>query len=369
MRIALFGGGNIGTAMAALLSREGHEVVLITPRAADFARAIVYTDRVNGESFSAPIFATADYSEIARAEIAFVTVPSFALSDVVEKIAPFWKKETPLGIVPGSGGGELLLSDFLSRGFTVFGLDRVPCISRVSEYGRSVAASKKDAVRLAAIPRAQSAALAATVGALLNLTCTPLDNYLTVTFTPSNPILHTARLYSLYFANEQHAYDENVLFYEAWDDASSRLLLACDGELQALCRKVEGLDLSGVVGLDVHYGVTDEASMTKKLSSIPSFFGILSPMVRSGDGKFVLDTESRYFSEDFPYGLLILVSFAHVFGLDVPEMRRVLTWFESLCGKEYLVDGKLIGRDLANLPIPQNFGLLSPEAVVEFYSR
>lgn len=44
--------------------------------------------------------------------------------------------------------------------------------------------------------------------------------------TPSNPILHTARLYALYQqAAPTYCWDHHVPFYEAWDLLSSDVLL------------------------------------------------------------------------------------------------------------------------------------------------
>ena len=65
--------------------------------------------------------------------------------------------------------------------------------------------------------------------------------------TPSNPILHTSRLYSLF--SEWHKgiiYKSVPLFYEDWDDQSSRLLLACDTEVQDICHALYGFDLQEI---------------------------------------------------------------------------------------------------------------------------
>ena len=44
-------------------------------------------------------------------------------------------------------------------------------------------------------------------------------------------------------------WDKEVNFYAEWTDETSELLTACDEELQAMCRLIEGLDLGGVRSL------------------------------------------------------------------------------------------------------------------------
>ena len=46
-----------------------------------------------------------------------------------------------------------------------------------------------------------------------------------------------------------HTRESNIPFYEDWDDLSSEMLIACDQELQNLCKSIEGLNLSSVIPL------------------------------------------------------------------------------------------------------------------------
>ena len=65
--------------------------------------------------------------------------------------------------------------------------------------------------------------------------------------TPSNPILYTARLKTLF--GDWHVgivYKSVPLFYEKWDDASSELLLACDEEVQDICKALAEFELQHV---------------------------------------------------------------------------------------------------------------------------
>ena len=169
---------------------------------------------------------------------------------------------------------------------------------------------------------------------IFDIRCTPLPDYLNLTLTPSNPILHTTRLRTLYKDYRPGVvYSTIPLFYQDWDDESSRLLIACDTEVQQLCKALKQFDLSGVKSLKVHYESDTAEKLTKKISSIPAFQGLPSPQIPVGNG-WLPDFSSRYFTADFSYGLAILVQIAHMASVPVPNMDETLQWYLSLTGSK-----------------------------------
>lgn len=332
--IVIIGGGNIGSAILADLAyRHIGEVTLCTNKADRYPLTLRYLDSVTGDSFFCDNYTiTADYEvAIQQADLIFVTVPAFLRPQIISTITAFAKTDCVIGFIPGSGGVEFYAQALLAKGCTIFGLDRVPFISRINIEGQTVSANKKQAVRLAALPRHKTNELASELGQILGLVCDPLKNYLTVTFTPSNQILHTSRLYSLFKNyNREYRADHNFLFYGEWDLASSEMLLACDNELQTMCRSLAPLDLSGVIPLSIHYESPDALALTKKISSIKSLANITSPMKQEDSG-WVPDFSSRYFSEDFPFGLCLIKNFATICQIPTPNIDNVLAWYYSVC--------------------------------------
>jgi hypothetical protein len=123
------------------------------------------------------------------------------------------------------------------------------------------------------------------------------------------------------------------------------------------------LDLSGIIPLLQHYGVEDAAALPRKISSIASFKGIPTPMLTTADG-FVPDFQSRYFTEDIPYGLLIIKGVAEITATATPAIDTILTWAQTMMDKEYLVGAKLDGKDIAGSPIPQNSGITTTDDLI-----
>ncbi|WMJ21953.1 NAD/NADP octopine/nopaline dehydrogenase family protein [Paludicola sp. MB14-C6] len=368
MNVCVIGGGNIGTAIAAIMNQNGHEVYIKTRRPEQWSKTICYTDMESQKSFSAHISKiTHDSKILAICDIVLITTPTFTLKNILDEIKPHLKKSTPIGIIPGTGGVEFIAKNMIEEGHIIFGLDRVPCIARVTKYGKNVSGLKKHSVRLCAFPKHKTSQLCDIIQDLFQLHCFPLDNYLTVTFTPSNPILHTTRLYAMYQnAAPTHSWKENVLFYEAWDDLSSQMLIACDTELQAVCKAINKLDLTGVVPLTTHYESHTIQAMTHKISNILSFKGITSPMIQK-NGRYVFDLNSRYFTEDFPYGLCIIKGFAEIFSCKTPNIDIILQWYQHISGQMYFTKTGFNGPDLTKTAIPQNFGIHTKEDVYTFY--
>ena len=56
---------------------------------------------------------------------------------------------------------------------------------------------------------------------------------------------------------------------------------------------------------------------------------------------------------------------AEICGVATPFMDRVLLWGQPLINKEYLVDGKIQGKDIVNSGCPQRFGITTPDQLIK----
>lgn len=371
VKLCIIGGGNIGTLLAGDMgTKEYISLRMFTSKPEKWSNEIeVYSIDDNIEYVSKiDIISNNPKDVIADADIIISTLPSHVFPKTIEKIKPFIKPGTWLGVMPGSGGSEFYCKELVEKGCTLFGFQRVHGIARVKEYGKSVYdLGKKSELYISAIPAEKIEDVCDVMEALFDMKCNILSNFLNVTLTPSNPILHTTRLYSMFHDYKDGMYwDEVINFYEDWTDKSSEMLIACDEELQIMCCKIKGLDLTGVKSLKEHYESETPEKMTDKISNIIAFKGIKTPMIKTEEG-YIPDFNSRYFLEDFPYGLCIIKGFCDVVGLETPAIDKVLMWFEKVAGVEYYVDGKYEGKDLKGLPIPKNYGLNTVENIVSYY--
>ena len=283
---------------------------------------------------------TANIGEAVKdCQIIFVTHPAFRLKEVANQLLPYIKGDMNICVLPGTGGAEFAFRECMRVGATLCGLQRVPTVARLEQYGKRVRCEGlRSELFLASIPSGKAQELSEFMSGLWGIPCTALPNYLSVTLTPSNPILHTTRLCTLFQDYEDGiVYDRNPLFYGEWSDLSSELLLACDGELQEMLRIMDKLDLSNVRSLRLHYESETVEAMTKKICSIKSLHGLPSPMEQVDNG-WIPDFSSRYFTADFPYGLAIIEELASVLGYDAPNIKNTMDWYRRVTGNTNRLD-------------------------------
>ena len=121
-------------------------------------------------------------------------------------------------------------------------------------------------------------------------------------------------------------FDHNILFYKEWTDEASQMLIDMDAEFFLLLDKLE---VHTIQSLLEYYESTDAASLTKKIQAIPAFQTITSPM-KQVEGGWVADFESRYFTEDFPYGLRWIKEQADMLKINLKSITQVYDWGENL---------------------------------------
>lgn len=283
MKITIVGGGNIGTQFAVHCAEKGHDVVVFTSNPRRFKTHLSVVDKEGNVLHEGDIrLATNDPSAAFRdADMIMITMPPTMMIPLSEIIYDNTDEHTIIGFVPGNGGFEIAFRNCIERGNVFFGIDRVPAIARLNERGREVCCTGyKDKLYAAALPADKTEMCAALIESIYDIPCIRLPGFMALTLTPSNPILHTARLKTIF---EDYAlgvtYDSIPLFYEEWNDASSELLLACDDEIQAICKALPGFGLEYVVSEREFYNADTAEEMTRAISSEESLMGLTTPSV------------------------------------------------------------------------------------------
>lgn len=345
INVAVIGGGNIGTQFACVCASKGHKVNILTSKPELFDGTIEIVDENNLITTGKLNIISDCVSEvISGCQIIFVTYPAFKLKEIANKMLPYITSDMSICVLPGTGGVEFSFKSCIDAGATVCGLQRVPSVARIEKYGKRVRCEGlRKELFLAAIPRFRAEGLAQFIEHLWEIPCSVLPNYLSVTLTPSNPILHTSRLNSLFFDYEEgKIYKRNPLFYGEWDNDSSDRLLACDQELQEMIKLLDKLDLSHVKSLKIHYEGSTSEEITQKLKSISSLHNIKSPM-KPFSGGWIPDFESRYFMADFPYGLAILEELSILLNYNAENIRKTMDWYRKVTGNTNKLDIKDYG--------------------------
>jgi hypothetical protein len=87
-----------------------------------------------------------------------------------------------------------------------------------------------------------------------------------------------------------------------------------------------------------------------------SYEGLTVPVTKASAG-YRIDVQARYLTEDLPFGLAVSKGIASIMGTSTPTIDEVITHTSRWIGKEYLVGGRLTGRDVHTTRAPQRFGI------------
>lgn len=335
--ITIIGAGNIGSAILAILSqRENISVTVYSTKKHLWSDSLKYKKiNSNSEWKTVKGFYVTDKLEeaVKNANQILITLPSFMREKFMSDIKAYINPDALIVFIPGCGGIEFFCRELIEKNYRIIGFERVPAVSRIKEYGKSVEFECKKSLRIAGLNLSSDEMkdICEIFSYEFGFEFIPLSNYLAVTLTPANPIMHPARLYSMFKdKNKNSIIDHNILFYGEWDNETSKCLLKCDEELQELC-SIIGVD--EVKSLKEHYEAYTAEQMTEKLKSILSFKNIYAPLKCDCLGNFKVDLESRYFMEDFPFGLFIIKGLCDICNVKADMIDAIINWYLSFVDK------------------------------------
>ena len=319
----------MGHVCAGFLANRGHQVSILTTKPELWSQTIeiVAPEGAFEGQLSQVTSNAAD--AIPQAEIVLICLPGFAIHDELIKIRPYLSNTCKVGTVVSSSGFFFEAFEVLPADIPVFGFQRVPFISRTIEYGRKAELKGyKESLHVAIEHTDAKENLRIELERLFEKPVTLADNFYEVSLSNSNPLLHPSRLYTMWKDWQPGiVYPRNPQFYAEWTLEASALLIQMDKEFQNLLKNL-GLKPGSIPAVLDYYESADAESLTTKLQTIKAFQGILSPM-KEVSGGFIPDFTSRYFTEDFPYGMRFIVETAHQRNVSIPTIDQVYQWGQT----------------------------------------
>ena len=319
----------MGHVCAGFLANRGHQVSILTTKPELWSQTIeIVAPEGAFEGQLAQITSNAA-DAIPQAEIVLICLPGFAIHDELIKIRPYLSNTCKVGTVVSSSGFFFEAFEVLPAVNPIFGFQRVPFISRTIEYGRKAELKGyKESLHVAIEHTDAKENLRIELERLFEKPVTLADNFYEVSLSNSNPLLHPSRLYTMWKDWQPGiVYPRNPQFYAEWTLEASALLIQMDKEFQNLLKNL-GLKPGSIPAVLDYYESADAESLTTKLQTIKAFQGILSPM-KEVSGGFIPDFTSRYFTEDFPYGMRFIVETAHKRNVSIPTIDQVYQWGQT----------------------------------------
>lgn len=327
-KICICGGGSLGHVVAGYLASKEGVCVNILSQKPDLWNSTLKIHTPEKNVIEGSLNLVTDNPELALKDctIVLLCLPGFAIKEQLYKIKPYTSEHTFVGTVFSSTGFFFDALDILDEDVPIWGFQRVPFIARTERYGESAnLLGYKNAHNIALEHSDKGEEFRKKIERLFGAPVRLLKNYFEASLTNSNPLLHTSRLFTMFGEdNEGKTFPRMILFYEEWTEEAAQLLVDMDEEFFLL---LDTLPVSkGYLPrvLD-YYESHDAKSLARKLSSIQGFKGIVSPMVETSEG-WCPDFNSRYFTEDFPYGLHYIWKLAHKYGIYAPNIDKVYKW-------------------------------------------
>ena len=327
MKVCICGGGSLGHVIAGWSAAKAKgQVSVYTGRPGEWASDIV-VDTPEGDTLTGHIFKVSDDPRevVSPADVVLFCYPGYLIESTLKRLKPFFRKDAFIGSVFSSTGFFFDAREVLAPDQPLWGFQRVPFIARVGEYGHSAhLLGYKSELKVAVenVPTEEKLSFVEFLSEWFERKVTLLDNYFEASLSNSNPLLHPAVLYDM-FAGDK-VYDRKIYLYREWSESAAELLIKMDEEFFRLL-EVLPVRRGFLPTILDYYESKDAASLAAKLRSIPAFQNLAAPM-KQGPTGWVPDYSSRYFSEDFPYGLKLICTLAHEKGVPVPTLDRVLEW-------------------------------------------
>ncbi len=374
LRVCIVGGGHIGTTLACYIkhSHPNYKVNLYTQHPDMFSNKIICNDIENKNSYSVTLDAISNSPDITvkGTEIIFVALPHFAIEQTFANIQNYVDDNAYVGILPGGGGCEFFFHKYFKKSVSLFGFQRVPFTAKLVEYGNQTNLKSWKPYNVVGTLYKDRLDECCSLIEECGLKTKKASNYLEIALTPTNPILHTSRMYELLRGyNRDHIFEEKKKFYVGWADFASKILFAMDAELHSLLESMDGIETSAIKPLSEHYESPTVSEMTHKINNIETFKTVYLPMLKVERG-YVVDTSSRMFTEDFPWGLVVIRSYFDYFEINSPTIDEVLKWCAGYLGCEWYNNlGEFNGQDLKLTGAIRKYGVSNKNELLDFYKR
>jgi hypothetical protein len=391
--ITLIAAGNSGHVCAALFhenSKGNVRTQLLTTRPELWKDPRPIVRFPNGDTQQGLIHKiSSDPAEvIPQSDVVLYTGPVTSTKDVFENIRPYLNtRKTVLGTIFAQGLVHLLATRTFGPEIRFFALRNIPWLCRMVKVGQeSEIVGAKASIEVIPI-NLDKEWIKAKLEPLFVVQKTGkwepvievIPDFCPIVFNPANQIIHPARYWGLFrnWNGQPLQTEPSEWLYRGMDEVAGAALEVLDEELQQL--KKAYYDATGATGclsviplrdrlLD-QYGdqISDRSTLAKMVGTNKAYSMAKTPMIRTKLG-VMPNPNHRVVTDDIGWGLCALVSIAErleAAGINTPTtmMRMLIEWHQKMMGKEFLYNGRLRGRDCADLV------LLRPGDALELVAR
>lgn len=353
MRITIVGGGNGAFAAAGDLTLRGFECTLL--ELPEFASNIEPVQQAGGLNVTlleglqdirpgfARVAATTDpETALAGSELVLAIVPSFAHRRVAEFCAPYLRRNQCVVLMPGNLGGSASFGQYLNKyGAPPVRLAETSCMiyaCRKAGAAQVLIRGYKKGLCLAALPSSQTDDVMDVITRAYP-DMVRADNVLETGLGNVNPYFHPP--IALCNAARIESGEKFRFYYEGSTRGVCRIADSLDAERIALGATL-GLRLEPMwkvaLGWYEHEGAHGK-DLYDVHHTVPAYKVSTAPAV----------LESRYFTEDLPFGLIPIRELGGSFGLTMPLTDAMIHISSALVGRDLSKEARSL-REIGWIP-------------------
>jgi opine dehydrogenase len=394
------GGGSSAHVLIPFLSMAGHEIRLLTRRPEQWGSEIRLEKHDSHgtceKTFSGKIArCSSDPAEVmAGVDIVCLCMPVHAYRDALHQIGPHLPKDGKdvfIGTIYGQAGFNWMVEEVgekfnLGGNVVTFACGLIPWICRIIEYGAvGVVYGGKKGKNVAAVsPHDKFATLNDMFFEHISQKTlgygqfVQAHDFLSLTLSVDNQIIHPARCYGLYEKDgaKWKSRDDIPYFYREFDERSADILRGLDDDFSLVRDAVRKkfpeqtfpymLSYLELEDLAHNSGHTD---IRKSFTESEPLGAIKPPTVENDAGELELDKNHRFFRDDIPYGLCIVKWIGNKLDIETPHLDEIIVWAQELRGEVYMRGGRLV-EDSPSLQgfaggIPPVYGFHSVEEIMD----
>jgi len=396
--VTIVGGGSSAHILIPFLSGAGFIVNILTRRPKEWSSKIdLQLHSIDGEvqeEFSGSLTKISDNPAevIPQASFVILCMPVNKYRIALHGLAPHLAKdkEVFVGTIYGQAGFNWMVDEITNKfdlsNITTFAIGLIPWICRIIEYGKvGVTYGCKELNVVAVSPANRFDELN---NLFLKNICErwlkkgqfqQADNFLSLTLSVDNQIIHPSRCYGLFLKDEgKWATKEEIpYFYRDYDQRSADLLQELDADYSKIREAIKMkypdrefkymLDYLDLERLSYHSENTD---IRESFATSQTLGAIKPPTVQLESGEWMIDKDHRFFTDDIHYGLCIAKWMADQLSLDVPTIDTIIDWAQEL-RHEKIIEGNKMLLDSESLTtefmsgIPPVYGLNSIEDILD----
>lgn len=393
-QITLCSGSNLAHGSIASIGHHcpNAKINVLCRRPADFSKTVVGTTERCIWSYKGQL--KGDVQKVSDdpadvipgSKMVIICSPVHVIPEFLARIKDHLDPDTIVGTVFGSGAFDLQAFYYLGNkvkdlDLTIFGLQFVPFLCKTTNYGKEVEIyGPKSYLCCAAYPSNRTDKVSNMISLLYATPTVPIPNFLCLTLTPSNQIIHPGRVYG-YFRDwdgkKGFVKSELPKLYAELDDASADAIQSLDDEIQAIktsiVKKWPQIDMTALhpIKQRISYNYKDSISDFSTLKSVfntnDGYSKNVFPTVPHADGKHVLlDIKSRFFNEDIPYGLCILKNIGDLLGVEMKNTEKMIRWHQKFMDYDFIDEkGNFLEENLEKTGIPLKYGVKTSYQLVK----